>query len=196
MCSGGSAFWATRLALAGMLLVCLVVPELAFAQHSPFDLDGKPVNPLDGASGKIVVLVFLRRDCLISSRYAPVIQQISAEHELDASFFLVFPDKAETPETLNKYLQDYAYRLPALRDPAHVLVRLARVQITPEVAVFNRSHQLIYHGRIDNWYADPGRSRPAPTTHELNDAIQSALAGKMPAMNQVQGVGCYISDLE
>ena len=42
------------------------------------------------------------------------------------------------------------------------------VQITPEVAVFDREgHQLIYDGRIDDWYVDLGRVAPAPTTHEL-----------------------------
>jgi hypothetical protein len=142
------------------------------------------------------VLVFLRRDCPVSSRYAPVVQQISAQHERDASFWLVFPDRAETPQTIHNYLREYAYHLPALRDPDHALVKLAQVEITPEVAVFNRNHQLLYDGRIDNWYLDLGRSRPAPTTHELADAIQAALADKTPAMNQVRGVGCYISDLE
>jgi hypothetical protein len=195
MCSGRSAFRAIRLLLAGILLAGLVAPELA-GQHGAFDLDGKPINPLDAASGKIVVLVFLRRDCPVSSRYAPVIQQISAQHERDASFWLVFPDKAETPQMIHKYLQEYAYRLPALRDPEHALVKLAQVQITPEVAVFNRSHQVIYDGRIDNWYLDLGRSRPAPTTHELDEAIQAALGGTTPAQKQVRGVGCYISDLE
>jgi Thioredoxin-like len=195
MCSGSSAFRAKRLPLAA-IVVCLLAPELAFGQHSAFDLDGKPANPFDAASGKIVVLVFLRRDCPVSSRYAPVLQQLSAQHERDASFWLVFPDRAETPQTIHNYLREYAYHLPALRDPEHALVKLAQVEITPEVAVFNRNHQLLYDGRIDNWYLDLGRSRPAPTTHELADAIQAALADKTPAMNQVRGVGCYISDLE
>jgi len=179
-----------------MLFVCLLAPELALSQHTALDLDGKPANPFDAATGKIVVLVFLRRDCPVSSRYAPVIQQISAQHERDASFWLVFPDKAETPQTIRQYLRDYAYHLPALRDPEHALVKLAQVQITPEVAVFSRNHQLLYDGRIDNWYFDLGRSRPAPTTHELADAIRAALADETPAANQVRGVGCYISDLQ
>jgi hypothetical protein len=193
MRNANSAFRATHLVLAGMLLMA---PQLALTQHSAVDLDGKPVNPFDTSSNKIVVLIFLRRDCPVSSRYAPIIQQISAHHERDASFWLVFPDKAETPQTIHSYLREYAYHLPALRDPEHALVKLTKVQITPEVAVFNRNHQLLYDGRIDNRYLDLGSSRPAPTTHELADAIDAALAGKMPAANQVRGVGCYISDLE
>lgn len=190
------AFRANRFALVVTFLACLCSPELALSQHTAFDLDGKPANPFDAASGKIVVLIFLRRDCPVSSRYAPVIQQISTKHEHDTSFWLIFPDKAETAETIHNYLREYSYHLPALRDPGHALVKLAQVQITPEVAVFSPNHQLLYDGRIDNWYLDLGRARPAPTTHELTDAIQAAIAGKTPATNQVRGVGCYISDLE
>lgn len=196
MSSGGSALWESLYRFAGILLAGLVMSEVTFCQNTAFDLDGKVVDPLEAASGKIVVLVFLRQDCPVSSRYAPVIQQISAQHERDASFWLVFPDSTETSQTIQQYLHEYSYRLPALRDPEHALVKLAQVQITPEVAVFNRSHQLIYDGRIDNWYVDLGRSRAAPSTHELDDAIQTAAAGKTPAVKQVRGVGCYISDLE
>src|SRR5271166_5363229 len=87
---------------AAILMVCLGQVNLMQAQ-SAFDLEGKSVNPLSASPGKIVVLVFLRRDCPVSSRYAPVIQKISAEHEREANFWLVFPDKAETPPEIRKY---------------------------------------------------------------------------------------------
>ena len=83
-----------------------------------------------------------------------------------------------------------------MREPKRVLVRLSHVQITPEVAVFDRNRQLVYDGRIDDWYIDLSRARPAPTTHELEDAIHAASTGKSVARNEVRGVGCYISDLE
>ncbi|MGA7219376.1 MAG: redoxin domain-containing protein [Candidatus Sulfotelmatobacter sp.] len=194
MC-GCVKFRAVRLLLTAALLVP-IFPSIALGQRTGIDLDGKRVNPFDVASGKIVVLIFVRRDCPVSSRYAPLIQQISARHEQDASFWLIFPDKEETPETIHEYLRQYNYRLPALRDPAHALARLAHVQITPEVAVFARSRRLIYDGRIDNWYIEPGRARPAPTTYELEEAIEAALAGNAPREAQVTGVGCYISDIE
>ncbi len=62
----GSAF------RAGIFLACLGCGALAQAQQTAFDLDGKPANPFAQASGKVVVLVFLRQDCPVSSRYAPV----------------------------------------------------------------------------------------------------------------------------
>ena len=143
-----------------------------------------------------MVLVFLRRDCPVSSRYAPVIRQISEKYADTANFWLVYPDKADLPREIRKYLADYGYHLPALRDPGHALVRLGHVQLTPEVADFDQSGQLVYDGRIDDWYLDLARARPAPTTRELEDAIRAASTGKRVARNEVRGVGCYISDLE
>ncbi len=182
-----------------MLLVVIalaVSSRAAAAQHTALDLDGRAVNPLAGDSSKVVVLVFVRRDCPVSSRYAPVIQQISSQYADAANFWLVYPDKADSAAAIRQHLAEYGYRMAALRDPSHVLVKLSRVQIAPEVAVFDHSHQLIYDGRIDDLYISPGRARPAATTHELEDAIRAAAAGKSVARNEVRGVGCYISDLE
>jgi thiol-disulfide isomerase/thioredoxin len=173
-------------------LFCVV----AQAQQSALDLQGNSADPLAASPGKVVVLIFLRRDCPVSSRYAPVIQSISQRYEHNVRFSLVYPDKSDTPEAIRKYLHDYGYTLPAIRDPDHVLAKLAHVQITPEVAVFDHSHRLVYDGRIDNWYVDLNRARSAPTTHELEDAIHSALNGEPVTAREVRGVGCYISDLE
>src|ERR1700727_2191896 len=175
-----------------VLFVCCCFGQ---AQQTGIDLDGRTVNPVTASSGKVVVLIFLRRDCPVSRRYAPGIQQISKRYADRATFWLVFPDKTDSPQAIRSYLTDYGYRLPALQDPHRELVKIGRVQITPEVAVFNREHHLIYDGRIDDWYQDLSHARPAPTTHELEDAILAASSGKPAATSEVRGVGCYISDL-
>ncbi|MGA8432697.1 MAG: redoxin domain-containing protein [Candidatus Sulfotelmatobacter sp.] len=189
-------FKTAKLPLLSGIIIAGSFFNAASAQQTAVDLQGNSVNLFADSHGKVVVLVFVRRDCPVSSRYAPVIQSIGKRYENDTIFFLVYPDKADTPQQIRSYLHDYGYALPALRDPNHVLVKLAHVQITPEVAVFDGNHQLIYDGRIDNWYIDLNRARPKPTTHELDDAIQSALSGKPAAAREARGVGCYISDIE
>lgn len=185
---------------AWLVVASLVVSSFASQRDAPVDLDGRDMNPLTSDSSKIVVLVFVRRDCPVSGRYAPVIQKLSQQHADTAKFWLVFPDKVDSPGEIRKYLADFGYHLPAVRDPGHALVRLSRVEITPEVAVFARKEpkgerELVYDGRIDDWYIDLGRARATPTTHELEDALRGALDGKAMARNEVRGVGCYISDL-
>jgi thiol-disulfide isomerase/thioredoxin len=166
------------------------------ARQAALDLDGKSVDPVKSNAGQLVVLVFVREDCPVSGRYAPTIQRISDDYQKDVRFYLVFPDKSESPSEIRKYLQDFHYSIPALLDPAHALVSKAHAQVTPEAAVFDAKGILVYHGRVDNLYEAFGRSRSAPTTHELEDAIQAALAGRVPSNKEVAAVGCYISDLQ
>jgi thiol-disulfide isomerase/thioredoxin len=165
-------------------------------QETAFDLAGKPADPLTSSAGKIVVLVFVRTDCPVANRYAPTIQQLSAAYAGKAAFWLVYPSKAESAAAIRKHEREYGYKLPALRDPQHALVKESRAQITPEAAVFDASGKLVYHGRIDDLYVDIGRARPAPTTHDLDDAVQAALRGKSLSAEAKPAVGCYISDLE
>ena len=179
--------------LAGPLPVKL--DAAGHPQASGVNLAGKPVDPFEQSVGKPLVLIYVRTDCPISNRYAPTLKVLGQKYAGHAVFMLVYPDKSETPQAIEKHLQEYGFPFAPLRDPQHSLVKLGKVEITPEVAVFNVQGQLIYHGRIDNWYKDFGRARPAPTTHELDAAIQAALSGG-PAPASVGGVGCYISDLQ
>jgi thiol-disulfide isomerase/thioredoxin len=160
------------------------------------DLSGKEVNPFEDAAGKPVIFIFVRTDCPISNRYAPTIQALSQKYSGIAIIMLVYPDKSETSQSIEQHRRAYGYRIPALRDPRHSLVKLSEVEVTPEAAVFSADRELVYHGRIDNWYKEFGRARSAPTTHELDDAIQAALDSRHPAPASVGGVGCYISDLQ
>jgi thiol-disulfide isomerase/thioredoxin len=187
-----------------LTLVCAVWFALLLIPHGiaqpltkgVVDLDGKTVDPFDHAAGKIVVLLFVRTDCPISNRYAPTFQEMSAHFSQSARFFLVYPVRSETPAQIHKHLQDYGYKLTALRDPGLQLVRAAQVRVTPESAVFSPDGRLLYHGRIDDWFADFGRSRPAPTTHELSSALEAAIAGKAIAVASVPGVGCFLPETQ
>jgi thiol-disulfide isomerase/thioredoxin len=154
------------------------------------------VDPFERAGGKPVVFIFVRTDCPVSNRYAPTIQALSTKYAGKAVLVLVYPDKSETPVAIEKHLREYGYKNEALRDTQHNLVKLSQVEITPEAAVFNGKGELIYHGRIDNWYKEFGHARSAPTTHELDDAIAAALTEGRRAPASVGGVGCYISDLQ
>jgi thiol-disulfide isomerase/thioredoxin len=183
------------LSLAVGVPLVLALPSLLIAQKTALHLDGTSADPFLAASGKPVVLIFVRTDCPISNRYAPVIQRISSEYGTRVALWLVYPSRTSTAEKIRQHEREYGYKLSALRDPQHALVTQAQVQVTPEAAVFDGHHRLLYHGRIDDLYQDFGRARPAPTTHELDDAIQAALGGKTPPPN-TPGVGCYIADAE
>jgi len=179
-----------------VLLVCFFLPATARPPQSALDLDGKSVDPIKSSQGKITVLIFVRTDCPISNRYAPLLQRMSDSFSTKAKFWLVYPDKKTTASEITAHLKQFHSSISALRDPDHSLVKLAGATITPEAAVFDAQGRLLYHGRIDNWYEDPGRSRPAATTHELQNVVETAIDGKPSPLATAPAVGCYISDLE
>ena len=168
----------------------------AQSPQTGFDLEGKTVDPIKASHGKITVLVFVLTDCPISNRYAPLLQNLSETYSAKAKFWLVYPDKKTTSQAISEHLKQFHYSISPLRDPAHSLVKLAGATITPEAAVFDSQGRLLYHGRIDNWYEAPSRSRTAATTHELQDTLEAVINGKPSPLAGATAVGCYISDLE
>src|SRR5579862_817879 len=148
--------------ISTLFLATLLILTPTSAQQSALDLNGTPVDPLHAGSSKIVVLLFIRTDCPVSNRYAPLIQRLSTEYASKAAFFLVYPDKSTTAEAIRKHERDFGYTLAALRDPQHSLVKQSQVQVTPEAAVFDTNHRLIYHGRIDDQFVDFGHTPLLP----------------------------------
>ena len=184
-----------RIAIGAIVFFLSFILSMA-ARQQALDLSGSPKDPLKETPGKVVVLVFVRTDCPISNRYAPQLQEMSVKYGGEAAFWLVFPDKNESPESIRSYLQEFNYKLPALRDTEHSLVKKSGAKVTPEAAVFNLKRDLVYHGRIDNLYREFGKARRAATTHELADAIEAASKGAAPPSSAAEGIGCFISDLK
>ena len=63
-------------------------------------------------------------------------------------------------------------------------------------AVFDSAGKLLYHGRIDDRWVNPGTARSAARTHDLEDAIAAVLAGHRPAQSATPAVGCSLADIE
>ncbi len=161
------------------------------------DLAGRSVNPLQATNSKATVFLFIRSDCPISNRYAPEIRRLYEKFAPQGvSFWLVYPDPNEAPAAIRKHLKEYEYPFGALRDPSHSLVKLAGAKVTPEAAVFMGAGKMVYHGRIDDLYVDFGKTRRAPTTHDLEQVLQAILAGKPVHEASAPAVGCFISDLK
>lgn len=187
----------------GFLICCTILAapicaDIAKFAQAPQDAvaHGAQSEPWSSAAGKVVVLIFVRLDCPIANRYAPEIARLSAAHVSDAAFWMVYPDKRESSEEIRKHQQEYHLASPVLRDPQRELMKRAQASVTPEAAVFDAQRRLVYHGRIDNWYSDFGHARPAPTTHELADAIAAAASGHPATLPSMPAVGCYLSDVQ
>ena len=161
------------------------------------DLQGRPVNPLLDEKAKAGVLIFASNDCPVSNRYAPELGRIHKRFAaLGVQFWLVHADPDETPQEIAKHLKEYGYPFGAIRDTKHELVKLAQARVTPEAAVFLPGGKLVYHGRIDDRYADLGKERAKPTKHDLIEILEAIQEGKTPALQVTKAIGCSIPSLE
>lgn len=160
------------------------------------DPDGRLVDPfLAAENSAAIVFLFASVDCPVSNRYAPEVQRLHAAFSpKNVAFWLVYPNPGDTPDAVRAHLKAFSYPVHALLDPRHDLVKLAKVAITPEAAVFTRAQTLAYHGRIDDRFVSLGVERPAATTRDLFDAVTAVLAGKAPSAPTASAVGCFIVD--
>jgi hypothetical protein len=156
-------------------------------------IDGRTAAPFGTNNAKAIAFVFLGAECPISNRYAPEVQRLYDKFAAQgAAFWLVYPNIGESDEAVRQHIKEFRYSTPVLRDPKHELVRMAKVRVTPEAAIFRRTGELIYHGRIDDRNVDFGKERPDPTTHDFEEALSAALNGKTPKPAGGRAVGCPI----
>ena len=161
------------------------------------DLESREIQPLATRPlAGATVFLFTRTDCPISNRLAPEVHRLfDAFSPLGVTFYLVYPDPNESPDAIRKHIVDYSYRPQPLRDVHHELVERTGAQVTPEASVFNADGKLTYHGRINDRFVDYGKTRPAPTRHDLQEAIQATLNGQPIVEARSKGVGCPIPKL-
>ena len=161
-------------------------------------LTGTAVDALRAPAGATaIVYIFTSTDCPVSNRYAPEVQRlVRVFAPKGVAIRLIYPSRAESDEAIRAHQRAFAYEglTEAFRDPALALVKFSGATITPE-AVVVANGTVVYRGRIDDRYVELGVERPAPTTHDLADALTATLAGTPIAHPITQAVGCFIADL-
>src|SRR6202011_1717325 len=109
-----TVLWENRGVVNGLLLLSVLCAV-------GIGLDGRPADPF---TSPITVLIFVRTDCPVSNRYAPEIQRIYHEFSpRKVRFWMVYPDRTESPENIRKHLAEYSFPGDPLRDPKKELVK-------------------------------------------------------------------------
>ncbi len=164
------------------------------------NLAGQHVDPFADVDAKATVFLFVRADCPISNRYAPEVRRLFQKFaSRGVAFKLVYVDASEPSEEIRAHMREYGYQMAALRDNEQALVKMTGAKVTPEAAVYVQGQsgaRMVYRGRIDNQYVDFGKTRPAPTTHDLEDVLEAIVQGRTVATQTTRAIGCFIQDLK
>lgn len=157
------------------------------------DINRHEHRPAADPAVKAIVLVFILRDCPIANSYAPELNRLQAEYSSrGVSLVLIHADPETTAGQAREHAAEYELQPPVILDPDHTWVRLAGATKTPEAAVFSRSGDLHYRGRIDDRFVRLGQRRVAATRHDLRDALEAIVAGQPVSQPRTEAVGCFI----
>jgi hypothetical protein len=179
-----NVYWATHLLT---MIYCfhatLVLSDTNGVRHRPLELHDQ----------KAVVLIFVGVECPISNSYAPEINRIIKDFkDKGVDFYIVYSDPDVSVDSAKKHAKDFGYTCPGLLDPKQALLNKVKATVTPEAAVVDGQGNVLYLGRIDNWYEDFGKQRYSATVHDLRDALDEIVSGKKVTTPVTRAVGCPV----
>lgn len=156
------------------------------------DIDGRQQNILP-KNAKGVGLVFLSTECPIARRYLPEIGRLAKQfHKDGVNVFGVIADPSATRAAAKKWQTEFSLEFPVLFDASGELAVQAQPTHTPEAFVFNAQGELVYRGRIDDFFGDVGRSRQRVTKREFADALKAVANDQRPTISYRKPVGCPV----
>ncbi|OWU64994.1 MAG: hypothetical protein CBB60_006960 [Armatimonadetes bacterium Cent15-Ar3] len=136
------------------------------------------------------VVFFITSDCPICRRYSPEVNRIVRDFP-KANFRMVYSEPGITTKTAKQHQKEFKIMAPFLIDPKAVEAKRAGATVVPTAVVY-MGQSLVYRGRIDDAYGSDYKWRK-PTSPDLRNAIQSALAGQAPKIKETKPIGCTIS---
>ena len=154
------------------------LPGIDGRDHSLADHEGKPV-----------VVVFSCCHCPYVMAWEERLNDVARDVHGRAGFVAVNANHhvGDSFEDMRARAEEKRFAFPFVRDDTQEVAAAYGAGRTPEVFVFDGEHRLVYHGAPDSDYSDPNRAEPY-----LRQALEAALAGRLPAVAETPPVGCTI----
>ncbi len=97
-----------------------------------------------------------------------------------------FPD--DSSDKMKEFIIRMSIIFPYLVDTDQSVAKLFKAQCTPDIYLFNKNKELVYHGRIDdNW-----KDEEAVTREDLKEAMNNMVSGLSQERRQYPSMGCSI----
>jgi len=149
------------------------------ASHSSADYAGSPL-----------AVIFSCVHCPYVIAWEDRINDVARDYEGRARLVAVNSNAGYLGDSLDDMRTRSAQKgfvFPFLYDETQEVAEAYGAARTPEVFLFDGGHRLVYHGSPDSDHQDPDGAEPY-----LRDALEAALAGREPDVQDVPAVGCTI----
>jgi peroxiredoxin len=178
-------------AFAGRFNKVLSVGDAAPAWANVIGTDDKPHSLDEYKGAKVLVAVFTCNHCPVARQYEQRLIDLQKDYQskgVQVVAICVNAGEEDNLASMKARVQESGYNFPYLSDPSQAAGRLYGAQKTPEVFVLDAHRKVVYMGAIDdNWMAAEDVKKPY-----LRNAIDAALQGGVPDVQEMRATGCGI----
>jgi hypothetical protein len=144
-------------------------------------------------SCKKLVLISLSEVCMLSQYYAQEFENISLKWKKKGFRFVgIFSNAFSDSVAIDSFSKEYRIGFPLFRDEGGKLAQKFRIQINPEILVLDSRFQILYRGKMDDFYVAIGRHKTRKTESPLEEALKQISQGQAVSNPKTQAIGCKI----
>lgn len=174
-------------------MVLLHSTPIALGTPAPyFSLPGtdEQMYSLDSFSAEYLVVIFMCNHCPYIIEIDQRLRSLHKQYRDKGIDFVGISanDATQYPQDGFEEMQARGYAFPYLYDETQDVAKAYKAQCTPDIYVYNKKRELVYHGRFD----DSLRGEVPCTTTDLQDALDDLLEKGEVSFEQVPSQGCSI----
>ncbi|MCS6775192.1 MAG: redoxin domain-containing protein [Chloroherpetonaceae bacterium] len=150
--------------------------------------DGQMETLYGNRKQRLTVLFVVSATCPCSGKYDARMRELARLYSPQGVRFVAINSSAnEPPEEIATHARKAGWPYPVLKDADNRIADRLEARVTPEAFVMDAQGILRYHGRIDD-SRDPAHVQ----SHDLRNALDLLLAGRLPSRPDVPAFGCAI----
>lgn len=156
-------------------------------------VDGKNYTLKSFSGKKGLIVIFSCNHCPYVQAYEERIKLIQKDYEKDIYVVAISSNEdinypEDSFEEMKKRAEQKKFNFPYLRDETQQIAETYGATHTPEIFLFDKKRELVFHGKIDdNW-----QDEKSVVTKYLRNAINEMLAGKKISVPETFTIGCTI----
>ncbi len=145
------------------------------------------------SNNKASVIIFLQPECPFCNSYGKTLRLLDSTFSLQqVKIYGIVAGKNFPDSEIVAYQKRYQLTFPFLLDPDFLVTQKLKATITPQAFLIDNKGNIIYHGMIDNWGYEIGKTRAHATEFYLTDAVNNLLKGNQIISDSTKAIGCYI----
>jgi len=172
-----------------MLALGAQAPDFSLA-----DTDGQTITRAQFA-GQPLLVMFICNHCPFVKHVRSQLARLGQDYQargvavvaINANDVTNYPD--DSPQKMREEVAAAGYTFPYLFDATQEVAKAYRAACTPDFYLFDRQHQLVYRGQLDN--SRPGNGQPVDGA-DLRAALDGVLDGRAVSQQQKPSLGCNI----